>query len=294
MKVAILGTENSHAWLFSSKLLNKNGEKFFPELDLIGVYGDENTPDGKLGNEKVAEGSACPHFAKHYNDYVDEADAVMITARDGANHLKYAREYLKKGIPVWLDKPVVGSVRDAMELAELTQRYGSPVCGGSSLIYTEEMIRAADFVKQHKDSVLGGHIMSNIKMDSVYGGFWFYGQHLVQMVTAVFGTDVKTVTATRIGDSVRIVYHYDRYDVTAFGGTGFGVAVYCNSEQCSAESITLGSDFYMPELMDFYHMSQTGKGVENIREFLAPVFIIDATIRSFEENKTMGITIPEF
>ncbi len=68
MKVAILGTDNSHAWVFSSTLLGKDGSKYYPELDLIGVYGDVNTEDGKLGNEKVAEGSACPHFADHSND----------------------------------------------------------------------------------------------------------------------------------------------------------------------------------------------------------------------------------
>ena len=87
MKVAILGTENSHAWVFSERLLGKDGTKYFPELDLIGVYGDKNTEDGQLGNEKVAEGSACPDFADHYNDYLDEADAIMVTARDGKNHL---------------------------------------------------------------------------------------------------------------------------------------------------------------------------------------------------------------
>ncbi len=292
MKVAILGTDNSHAWVFSSTLLGKDGSKYFPELDLIGVYGDKNTEDGKLGNEKVAEGSGCPHFADHYNDYLDEAEAIMVTARDGKNHIKYAYEYLKKGIPVWLDKPVVGSVEDAEKLVELVKEYGSPVCGGSSLVFTKEIVEAAEYVKNNKDTVLGGHIVSPIQPDGEYGGFWFYGQHLVQMVTAVFGTDVKSVTAERNGDTVQITYHYENYNVTAFGGSGFGVTVYNNKNECSSKSITLSSDFYMPELKEFYHMTQTGKGVEDLREFLAPVYIIDATIRAYEENKTMEINIP--
>jgi len=294
LKVAILGTENSHAWCFSSTLLGKDGSKYFPELDLIGVYGDKNTEDGKLGNEKVAEGSNCPHFADHYNDYLEEAEAILVTARDGKNHLKYAYEYLKKGIPVWLDKPVVGSVEDAEELVKLVKEYGSPICGGSSLAFTDEIVEAAEYVKNHKDEVLGGHIISPIQPDSEYGGFWFYGQHLVQMVTAVFGTDIKRVKAERIGDSVQITYYYDNYVVTAFGGSGFGITVYNNANECNAKSIQLGSDFFMPELKEFYHMTQTGKGVEDLREFLAPVYIIDATVRAYEENKTVEVKLPNF
>lgn len=293
MKVAILGTENCHAWFFSAKLLGKDGSKYFPELDLIGVYGDKSDPEVGIGNEELAKMSACPRFAEHYNDFLDEADAIMVTARDGRNHLKYAYEYLKKGIPVWLDKPVVGSVDDAKKLVEMMREYGSPVCGGSSMVFTKEIVEAAEYVKNNKDSVLGGHIVSPIQLDSEYGGFWFYGQHLVQMVTAVFGTDVKSVKAERNGATVLVTYYYDNYTVTAFGGSGFGVTVYKTTGVCSAESISLPEDFYMPELMEFYDMTKTGKGASDMSEFLAPVFIIDATVKAYEQGKEIKIEIPE-
>ena len=45
IKIAILGAENSHSSSFSKYLAPKNGEKLFPDIELIGVYGDK-TIDG--------------------------------------------------------------------------------------------------------------------------------------------------------------------------------------------------------------------------------------------------------
>ena len=47
------------------------------------------------------------------------------------------------------------------------------------------------------------------------------------------------------------------------------------------------------ELMEFVQMVRSGKGVEDYREFIAPVFISDAIIRSFESGETVEIVLPE-
>ena len=49
-KVAILGTENSHAWHFAGALKGINGGKLFEDIDLIGVYGDPSAEDAQKGN----------------------------------------------------------------------------------------------------------------------------------------------------------------------------------------------------------------------------------------------------
>ena len=40
-------------------------------------------------------------------------------------------------------------------------------------------------------------------------------------------------------------------------------------------------------------MVRTGEGVQSYRDFVLPVYVIDATIRAFEENKTVEISVPE-
>lgn len=292
-KVAILGSENSHAWHFAAALSDKDGSRLYQDIELIGVYGDISREDGRKGNEEIAKVSSCPHFAGHYDDFLSEADAVMVTARHGDNHLKYAYKYIEKGIPVWIDKPITANEADAAALAALAKKHRAPICGGSSLVHTDEIKRLCAYVKENRADVLGGHVTAPVNLENDYGGFWFYSQHLVQMITAVFGIDVKSVTAKRENNSVRAVYRFEDFCVTAFFGTGYTASVYKSGYDAVSCNIHLGDDYFLPELNDFYQMIKTGRGVADFREFIAPVILIGATKRAFEENRETAVTIPE-
>ncbi len=292
-KVAILGTENSHAWHFAGALKGINGGKLFEDIDLIGVYGDPSAEDAQKGNAEILKVSACHQFAAHYNDFLDKVDAVLVTARHGKNHLKYAKSYIEKGIPVWIDKPITASTEDALTLARLIKTYRTPVCGGSSLSYAQEIQKLAQYVKENKSSVLGGHFTAPISMENEYGGFWFYSQHLAQMIIEVFGTDIKSVSAQKQDKGVHAVYRYDGFCVTAFYGTGYTAAVYQGGYDAVSYTIILGNNYFLPELHAFYQMLKTGKGVSSLKDFIAPVYLIEATITAFEENREVDICIPE-
>ena len=294
IRVAILGTENSHAKLFAGSLAPLEGEKLFPDVELIGVYGDKNTVDGQKGNEAIRKASACPYFADSPFDFLETADVVMVTSRDGKLHLPYAREYIRRGIPVWVDKPICSSVADVEELVKLAIEHRVPLCGGSSLMHTAQVQEFAAFVRQNRDTILGGHVTAPVNMVNPYGDFWFYSQHLAQMVTTVFGADVKAVSAMETHNGVQAVYEYDRFDVTAFYGTGYSVNVYSTAGNAMCTSIQLSKDFYVPELYEMYQTVKTGESPLNWQEYVAPVYLIDATIRAYQSGKRVEITIPHF
>ena len=46
----------------------------------------------------------------------------------------------------------------------------------------------------------------------------------------------------------------------------------------------LGAEYYMPELMEVYGMLKDGKVRQTPEEVVYPVFVIDALIRSMEQN----------
>lgn len=293
IRVAILGSENSHAVHFASAIAGRDGSRMFPDMELIGVYGDKNAEDAQKGNEQIAEKSICPCFADSYLDFLGKADAVMVTARHGKRHLEYAREYLKQGIPVWVDKPICTEPEEALELVSLARQYDAPICGGSSLVHTEGVLRLSEYVKEQKREICGGHVTAPINMVNDYGNFWFYSQHLVQMITKIFGYDMKSVSARADKDSVCAEYFYEGFSVTAFFGAGYSAAVYKDNYSVECEKITLGGGYFVPELQEFYHMVKTGKSGVSFQELTAPVFIIDATIRAFEKGRETAIKIPE-
>ena len=292
MKLAILGAENSHAWFFAQAVAPKEGKGLFDDIELLGVYADETTEEGQIGIKKVKEMSSCTTFAKHYNDFVDEADVVMVTARHGANHLKFAKEYIKKGIPVWVDKPITCSVEDVKEMISLAKENNTFLIGGSGLPYIDQMKKLAAVAKENMETLSGGHVTAPVKMENPYGNFWFYTQHLVQMITSVFGYEIKSVCAHKTSKGVQAVYHYDNFDVSAFFGSGYSVTIYKDEYSLVSEEVDLGDDFYTVEIKAFYKNLKNGKSDYTDREFTMPVYVLDATIRSFEENKEIVIENP--
>lgn len=292
IKIAILGCENSHCAAFASVLAPKDGQKRFPDVELLGVYGEPGEPGVKEGMDAVAERSTCTVFADDKDAFLAEADAVMVTARNGAKHLPYAENYIKKGIPVWVDKPTTCSVEEAHRLLRLANQYGAPLSGGSSLELQSDVRDFAAMVKAQKDGVLGGHVTAPVNMDNPYGGFWFYTQHLVAMILTVFGTDIKSVRAVRTAHGIHALYSYDTFCVSAFFGTGYSVSVYTNDHHVESKAFDLSPDIYWPELDTFYQVIKTGKPDKTEREYITPVYVLDATLRSYESGNEIAIDIP--
>ena len=96
-KVAILGCENSHA---NSFLNHVKSTKYKDLVEFVGVYSDEKEAAQKLSEEFGV------YVAENYDEFVGKVDAIVITARHGDNHYKYAKPYIKSGIPMFIDKPI--------------------------------------------------------------------------------------------------------------------------------------------------------------------------------------------
>ncbi len=293
IKIAILGIENSHAWHFASALAPKTGEKRFPDFELIGFYGESGREDTKVGMERLAQMSSCTRYAAHYDDFLGEADAVMVTARHGDNHLKYARKYLEAGIPVWLDKPITASIEDFVEVARLQKEYGSLVTGGSTLYYAEGVQAARKFLLDNPGFAIGGAVSAPVNMVNDYGDFWFYTQHLAEMLLSVFGTDVRSVRAVKNAESVSAIYKYDDFTVNAFYGGDYAVTIYGKDMKTFSETVALSGESFLDELTPFLDAVKTGKADRTLDYLRYPVALIDATIRSFTEDREVAIVAPE-
>jgi len=59
-------------------------------------------------------------------------DAVLIESVDGRPHLEQARPVIKARKPLFIDKPLAGSLRDAIEIYRLAKENNVPVFSSSS------------------------------------------------------------------------------------------------------------------------------------------------------------------
>ena len=71
-------------------------------------------------------------------EMVDKVDVGFIQSCNWEKHLDQALPFIKAGKPVFIDKPIVGNVKDAARLKELVKN-GAKIIGSSSARYADEI-----------------------------------------------------------------------------------------------------------------------------------------------------------
>lgn len=277
-KIAILGCENSHANEFLKYIIE---DKAYTDIEVVGVYSDDIEAANKLNARfgvKVAES---------YDEFAGNADGIVITARNGANHYKYAKPYMKYGIPMFIDKPITNTEEDAIALKKDLMEYNVRVSGGSVLKYPQLIQDLKKVVREETyGEVYGGFLRAPVNMENDYGNFYFYSQHLVQMMVEIFGYFPNYVQAFRNGKVITCVVRYEKYDVTLtyvdkittyFAGVN-------TLQKASIDKFSFNGCFKQ-EFASFYNILTGGAQEETYDEFMAPVFILNAIERSLNSGQ---------
>lgn len=277
-KVAILGCENSHANNFLKAVLV---DKIVTDVEFVGVYSNEPEAAAKLNAE-----FGVP-VADSYDAFVGKVDGIIITARHGDNHYKYAKPYMECGIPMFIDKPITCTEEDAKAFMEELKANKVPVSGGSVCVlddYIQELKQAV--ANKTYGEVFGGYLRAPVMMGSPYGGFFFYSQHLAQVMTEIFGCYPDSVRAYKKGTSVHCVVRYPEYDVNITYTSDS--SVYYASISCADAVVGRAYDFagcFEKEFTGFYRLLQGQAQTQTYEDFFAPVYVLNAIYRSMESGK---------
>ena len=205
-KIAILECENSHANSFIDYILNSGK---IDDVEIAGVYSDEEEACKKL-NEQFGV-----YVAKNYDEFVGKIDGLIVTARHGNNHYKYAKPYIESGIPMFIDKPITICEKEAVEFMKELKANNVPVTGGSCCVYDSYVQHVKAVANGGRyGNVLGGYVRAPLNANSNYGGFYFYAQHLVQVMCEVFGNYPDSVQMFDKGVVKTLVVRYKDYDIT--------------------------------------------------------------------------------
>ncbi|MBE6730504.1 MAG: hypothetical protein E7564_02305 [Ruminococcaceae bacterium] len=275
-KVVILGCENSHADTF----LNFIKEGAYPEIEVLGVYSDEAEAARKLNGQFGVK------IMKTYTEAVGLADGVIVTARHGDNHYKYASPYIKEGAVMFIDKPFTINEEEAVKFIKELKASGVRVSGGSCCKYIDLV---QEIKKDHQNNVggktLGGLMRAPVTLKNEYGNFFFYSQHLVEMVCEAYGYYPKSVKADNVNGNVTVVFKYEGFNITGLYVSESSL-YYVSRHTLSGVkgSVADVNPCFKKEFDEFYGML-TGKEQErDYAELIAPVFVINAINRSMESG----------
>ncbi|WP_275564660.1 Gfo/Idh/MocA family protein [Acetatifactor aquisgranensis] len=282
-KVAILGCENSHANFFLEYFVEK---KVVGDVEVMGVYSDDAEAARKL------QAQFGVNVMEHYDDFVGKLDGLIITARHGDNHYKYAKPYLGDGIPMFIDKPITVSEKDAREFRRELEENRIPVSGGSMCMYdglVQELKKAVE--DRTYGVVYGGSLRSPVSLDNIYGGFYFYSQHLVQVLGEIFGYYPRSVQAFPGKNAYTCVFRYEGYDVTGVyveGNYTYYAGISCEKEYVGGMYAL--ENCAEREVEAFYRILTGGSQEMSYEDFFAPVYILNAIHRSVQSGKEEAIS----
>lgn len=284
-KAVILGCENSHADTFLKFIAN---DPKYSDVKIVGVYSDDAAASEKLRDKFGVA------VMSDYAEAVGKVDGVIITARHGDNHYKYAKPYIESGVPMFIDKPITVSESDALEFMRACRKNGVRVTGGSSCIHAETV---QDLKRRHLESdggeTIGGVVRAPVSMENEYGGFYFYSQHLVEMMLEIFGRYPVSVAAFPKGKYITVVFRYENFDtVGLFTDKIYNYyAMRASVDGCFGENFPVngGSSCFVTEFDAFCSLLDGDEQKISYDDFISPVFVMNAIMRSIESGSEVKI-----
>jgi hypothetical protein len=275
LKVGIIGLDTSHVEAFT-KLLNDPKAKG----DLAGVRVVAGFPGGTdipSSRDRVA-GFTKTLKEKYGVEIVDSIDAllkkvdyVLLESVDGRPHLEQVKPVLKAGKPVFIDKPIAGSLADAIQIYDLAREYKVPCFSSSSLRYSPTLAGLKNNPKL--GDVIGCLSYGPCSLEPHHPDLFWYGVHGVEALYAVMGTGCESVTRISTPDTDLATGVWKDGRVGSFRGirkgkADYGVVVF-GSKDVVAEKSHGGYEPLVVEICKFFRSGKAPVSAEETVELFA-------------------------
>ena len=193
-KVGIIGLDTSHAIAFSKDL---NGTADKPGIEgyrVVAAY-PKGSPDIESSVSRVPGYTQTIEemgieIVASIAELLEKTDYILLETNDGRPHLEQVLPVLAAGKPVFIDKPISGSLRDAVAIFAAAEKANVPVFSSSSLRYGKDSqaVRAGSIGKvQHCET------HSPCSLEKTHPDLFWYGIHGVESLFTVMGTGCETV-----------------------------------------------------------------------------------------------------
>ena len=234
LRIGLIGLDTSHVTAFTKLLNDTDDPKHVPGGRVVAAF-KGGSPDIESSWSRV-EGYTKELREKWGVEIVDsipalcaKVDAIMVESVDGRPHLEQVRPVFAAGKPVFIDKPVAGSLRDALEIFRLAKEANVPCFSSSSLRYYPGLVelKGADF-----GELKGAISTGPCALEPHHPDLFWYGVHPTEALFTIMGTGCERVTRTstpdtdvvtgvwsggRVGTLIGIRNGAAPYRVTAFG-----------------------------------------------------------------------------
>lgn len=266
LRAGIIGLDTGHVVAFSTAF-NKGPKNPGDAAALAGVKMVAAYPKGSPDIESST--SRVPKYIEEVKnlgveivDSIDEllqrVDVVFLETNDGRPHFDQLRPVLAAKKPVFIDKPIAGSLADTIRILDEIKKSGVPAFCSSSLRFGKATQAVA---KGSIGKVKSAETFSPVNLENTHPDLYWYGVHGCESLFTVMGTGCQSVkrgttsdgkvevTGTWEGGRSGIFREQNGKDRKGYGGRALGE---------NGEASVGASEGYDVMLVEIVKMFRTG------------------------------------
>lgn len=240
-RIGIIGLDTSHSIAFAKALNGPNVSQAYQGFTVSAAY-----PRGSADIESSVK--RIPGYTEEIKklgieitssveELLTQSDYILLETNDGRPHLEQAMQVIKAGKPFFIDKPVAGSLRDAIAIYAAAKKHKVPLFSSSSLRYME----TAQEVAQGKiGKVLGADTYSPATLEKTHPDLFWYGIHGVEILYTVMGMGCKELVRVNTPDTDIVVGTWSDGRTGTFRGTRTGKHEYGGTAYGEKGNLVLG------------------------------------------------------
>ena len=241
LRLGLIGLDTSHVIVFTKTYNDPTAADHVPGARVVaGFKGGSADIESSASRVEGYTKELVEKYGVKIYDTIEElsknVDAILIESVDGRPHLDQFRRTLAAKKPVFIDKPLAGTLKDAVEIVRLARENKIPLFSSSSLRYPAESF-AAKFAKI--GDIASAYSVGPAELEPHHPDFFWYGIHSVEALYAVLGPGCVSVARThtentdviagiwsdgRVGIAQGNRKSYKGYGVTAVGTNGVATA----------------------------------------------------------------------
>jgi len=287
LRVGIIGLDTSHVVAFTKVLNGSKAEGPLAGVRVVAAY-PGGSPDIASSRDRVAGFTAelRDKFGVTIVDSIDDllpkVDVVLLESVDGRPHLEQVRPVLRAHKPVFIDKPLAGSLADAIEIFRLAEETKTPCFSSSSLRFGPGIVEMKNNPKVGE--IQGCDAYSPCSLEEHHPDLFWYGIHGVELLYTLMGPGCEKVTRLQTKDTELVSGAWKDGRIGTFRGlrgkSGYGATVF--GSKGIAPSGGYGG--YEPLLVEICKFFRTGKPPVQPAETLEVLAFMEAA----DESKRQG------
>ena len=238
LRIGMIGLDTSHAPAFAKLWNNPEATGLLAEQQIVVAF-PGGSPDIESSHKRV------PQYTKDLqalgvkmvdslDELISQVDAVVITSLDGRRHLEQAIPVFRAGKPLYIDKPLAGSLVDAIAIQKIAAKHNGKWFSSSSLRFSPAIWKYR-IDPELKNQVRGAIAWSPCSIEATHPDLYWYGVHGCESLYTAMGQGCTQVTRVSTKGTDSAIGVWDSGRIGEFRGlregkTDYGLVVFGDSK----------------------------------------------------------------